>query len=62
LKHNHFAPIVSNFVGLEMIKNPDKDVFDLDVSKKNIGIWKIYQDLPEIKKIERELAVFCYTT
>ncbi len=61
LKYNQFAPIVSNFVGLDMTKNPDKVVFDLDVSKKNIGIWKNYQDLPEIQQIERELAVFCFT-
>jgi hypothetical protein len=45
------------------IQNPSKKSqvnFDPENSKKNIGLWKEYSDMPEIRKISTELAEFCY--
>lgn len=61
LKHQQFAPIVTNFVGLDNSNHSEKGLFDLEVSKKNIGIWKKYDHIPEIQQIEKELAAYCYT-
>jgi hypothetical protein len=34
--------------------------FNPALSKKNVGLWKKFGDLPEIKKIEKELSNFLY--
>jgi hypothetical protein len=34
--------------------------FNPEISKKNIGLWKIYKNQIEIKKIESELSQYCY--
>jgi hypothetical protein len=60
LQHNTFAPKVNSFLGLGNLNQVADSNFDIQVSFKNIGLWKKYSDLPEIKKIEKELGAYCY--
>ena len=53
--------MICNKVGINKKNHVNKGkYFDPEKSKKNIGIWKKYQNLPEIKLIEKELAEYCY--
>tara|TARA_B110000977_G_scaffold198201_1_gene282519 strand:+ start:574 stop:1602 length:1029 start_codon:yes stop_codon:yes gene_type:complete len=49
---------ICQFLNLKDVEPLSKD--SLENSKKNIGIWKKYQNSPEIKLIEKELAEYCY--
>ena len=51
---------IKEHIGLNNLKMNQNIVFNPDNSKKNIGIWKKYRDMPEIKLIEKELAEYCY--
>jgi hypothetical protein len=41
-----------------LVKKSNK--FNPEESKINIGIWKKYSNLPEMKKIQIELSDYCY--
>ena len=59
--YNKTLSVICNKVGINKKNHVNKGkYFDPEKSKKNIGIWKKYQDLPEIKLIEKELAEYCY--
>ncbi|MHA8076054.1 hypothetical protein [Aquirufa sp. TARAVU-A1A] len=61
LSHEEFSEKLNVFLNLNSSdKKTGNLLFDPALSVKNIGIWKKYRDLPEIAKIEKELAEFCY--
>lgn len=51
---------IRDFIELDQTDNGVSQVFDADKSKKNIGLWKKYANIPEIKMIEKRLGQFCY--
>ncbi len=60
LNHEDYSNKVLDFVGINRSASYSADNFDINNSIKNIGIWKKYSHLPEIIKIEKELAEYCY--
>ncbi|MFD3275468.1 hypothetical protein [Aquirufa echingensis] len=60
LNHEVSKTIIFSFLGITNFNKKSKVFFNQDDSKLNIGIWKKYRDLPEIAKIEKELAEYCY--
>lgn len=54
-----FSEKINNFIQL---KNPQRIELDFDInkSKKNVGIWQNYRDTKEIKLIESKLGKYCY--
>jgi hypothetical protein len=60
LEHSKYAPLVSQFIGLENSTPNSNTDFNIQVSVKNIGLWKKYKDMPEIIKIKEELGEYCY--
>lgn len=60
LEHDSCTEKIREFLGVEEDNCEEGKFFDLEKSKKNVGIWKKYKDLPEIKLISRELGDFCY--
>ena len=60
LDHGKISKKIKEHIGLNNLKMNQNIVFNPDNSKKNIGIWKKYRDMPEIKLIEKELAEYCY--
>lgn len=60
LKHNSEIVKIFNFLGIEnpVLKMHTK--FIPNDSKINIGLWKYYSETPEIKKIHKHLAEYCY--
>ena len=60
LDHDKISKKIKEHIGLNNLKMNQNIVFNPDNSKKNIGIWKKYRDMPEIKLIEKELAEYCY--
>ena len=61
LKHEQVQKIIYDFLGISNYTLKKNIKFNPINSKNNIGIWKKYQHLPEIKKIQIELAEFCYS-
>jgi hypothetical protein len=60
LNHDEVARKIHKHIGLDNLKKKQKTVFNVIDSKKNVGIWKKYENLPEIIQIEKELAEYCY--
>jgi hypothetical protein len=60
LKHEVEKERIYQFLGITKISKKENFKFNPDDSKKNIGLWKLYSDLPEIQKIQIELAKYCY--
>jgi Sulfotransferase family len=60
LNHEETARQINNHVELVNLEKTVNKSFNLEDSKKNVGIWKKYRDLPEIIQIEKELAEYCY--
>jgi len=57
LDHKKSISNINNFLNLETNYEAKFNVSD---SIKNVGIWRKYKDLNEIKIIERELKKYCY--
>lgn len=51
---------IRNFIELDQTGESVVPVFNVDKSKKNVGLWKKYSNTPEIKMIEKQLGHFCY--
>jgi hypothetical protein len=62
LNHDEISEKIQKHIGLDNLKKKQKTVFNVNDSKKNVGIWKRYKHLPEIIQIEEELAEYCYQT
>ena len=60
LNHNELKDQIYKFLGEQNFIKKDIIKFNPENSLENIGIWKKYKDLPEIKKIEKELSEYCY--
>ncbi len=60
LKHEEWAKKILSFVQMPFDAKIIKRIFFAEDSQANVGIWKKYKDLPEIKKIEEKLADYCY--
>lgn len=60
LNHDEIANQIHKHIGLGNFKQNQNTVFNVNDSKKNVGIWKKYKNLPEIIQIEKELAEYCY--
>jgi hypothetical protein len=60
LSHKDSKEKIYQFLDIIQPKKKSDFKFDPENSRKNIGLWKEYSDLPEIKKISTELAEFCY--
>lgn len=60
LNHDEITNKIHQHIGLSNLKKNQKTVFNVNDSKKNIGIWKKYRNLPEIIQIEKDLAEYCY--
>ena len=60
LNHKEVKDQIYKFLGNDNFVKKDILKFKPEDSSKNIGIWKNYKDLPEIKKIEKELFEYCY--
>jgi hypothetical protein len=59
-RHEEEVSRIMSFTGIPADSRSTASFFNLDDSKKNVGLWKNYRDLPEIQLIERELPAFCY--
>jgi hypothetical protein len=60
LDHQNQAQLVKKFIRLNEDVTISKTDFNINNSLKNIGLWKRYRDLPEIKTIYKELKPYCY--
>tara|TARA_B110000503_G_scaffold66306_1_gene103954 strand:- start:1735 stop:2772 length:1038 start_codon:yes stop_codon:yes gene_type:complete len=60
LNHNEVKDQIYKFLGNDNFIKKNIVKFNPEDSSENIGIWKDYRDLPEIKKIESELSEYCY--
>ena len=60
LKHDETCGLIFKHVGLANLGKVENCVFNVNESKRNIGIWKQYRHLPEILQIETQLANYCY--
>jgi hypothetical protein len=60
LNHNVIAGKVLKHIGLNTPEKNKNIKFNVNVSKKNIGIWKKYKDLDDILQIQKELGEYCY--
>ncbi|MDC1416922.1 sulfotransferase [Flavobacteriaceae bacterium] len=60
LKHDETSRLIFNHIGLTNFSKNKNSLFNVHDSKKNIGLWKKYRDLPEIIQIETQLANYCY--
>ncbi len=59
LKHEETKFKIFSLIGNHnLVKKSNK--FNPEESKINIGIWKKYSNLPEMKKIQIELSDYCY--
>lgn len=61
LNHDTIKCEIFKFLGIKAFPERLGFNFNLENSRKNIGIWKKYKELPEIKKISVELEEFCRT-
>lgn len=57
LDHEKTKEKINNFLNFEI---NNKSSFNINNSKKNVGVWEKYKDLKEIKIIEKELKKYCY--
>jgi hypothetical protein len=60
LNHDEVTNKIHKHIGLDNLKKNQSMVFNVNDSKKNVGIWKKYRNLPEIIQIEKDLAEYCY--
>ena len=60
LAHDDTKEKIYQFLKIEHPTKKNQIRFDPENSKKNIGLWKQYSNMPEIKKISTELSEFCY--
>jgi len=60
LNHKETSLKILRFIGLENMNVKPNPGFKIEESKKNVGIWKNYKDLPEIIQIQNELREYCY--
>lgn len=60
LNHEDCARKIKSIIGISNTANLVNDTFDISKSRKNVGLWRKYADLPEIKRIGDELGEFCY--
>lgn len=60
LDHVASKKLIFSFLGISNRLKRNRNFFNPDDSKQNVGIWKKYRHLPEIAKIENELAEYCY--
>jgi len=61
LNYSECSLKINNFIGIEDANSKKAGVlFDPEKSKNNIGIWRKYSHLPEIRKIENELSDYCF--
>jgi hypothetical protein len=60
LNHEETVKIINSHIGLNNLSKTENRSFNIEDSKKNVGIWKQYRELPEIMQIEKELAEYCY--
>jgi hypothetical protein len=60
LNHESCAKTIKSIIGISEKEHLINDGFDVSRSVKNVGLWKKYADLPEIKKIEDQLGQFCH--
>lgn len=60
LNHEVTIKQIYGHIGLDNLSKTEKRSFNVADSKKNVGIWKQYKNLPEIIQIETELAEYCY--
>ena len=60
LHHEQMAKTVLEFTGINSSTKKNESLFNPELSKKNIGVWKDYENIPEIKKIENSLKKYCY--
>lgn len=58
--HENQSKIVRTFIGIDENAVIAGAEFSVSNSIKNIGLWKKYENLPEIKLIEKELKQYCY--
>lgn len=59
INHDDCANRITNFIGLDRIAIERTKEFNLENSRKNVGVWKRFADLPQIKQIESELGLYC---
>jgi hypothetical protein len=60
IDHINRSEIIKSFIGLPKESKISKTDFNINNSLKNVGLWKKYQHLDEIKVIEQELGQYCY--
>lgn len=60
LSHFETKEKIYKFLGISDPSIKSNFKFDPENSMKNIGIWKQFRDMPEIKKIATELSEYCY--
>tara|TARA_B110000238_G_C16132127_1_gene441965 strand:- start:87 stop:1124 length:1038 start_codon:yes stop_codon:yes gene_type:complete len=60
LNHDVIASKVLKHIGLNNPKKIKNTRFNVNDSKKNIGIWKKYKNLDEILQIQKKLGEYCY--
>lgn len=63
LKYEESIKQIIQFLNLDKSQHIYKrQFFNPNLSKKNIGLWKSHGDYESIRRIERELGKYCYTT
>lgn len=60
LDHEKQAEVVRSFIGIPKDSRISKTNFNINDSIKNVGLWKKYQHLNEIKMIHQKLGKYCY--
>jgi len=60
LKHEQTSNIILKHIGFEDVPERKTRKFNKEESSKNIGLWKNFKDLEEIRIISDRLQEFCY--
>jgi hypothetical protein len=60
LCHTETTSKIHNFIGLSNLTLKQNVEFNVEESKRNVGIWRRYKDLPEVIQIQNELSEYCY--
>ena len=60
LNHDSCAGNIKSIIGISENENLIASDFDISRSRQNVGLWKKYADLREIKMIEDQLGQFCH--
>jgi hypothetical protein len=62
LDHDRVAMQIKDFVGIPQAVFKESKYFSTTDSVKNIGLYKKYENLPELVKISRELSEYCFNS